>query len=94
MIGSVQTVADLSGTRSGDRSERNLYLYTKCGYGVFRTERLTDKTTIVFFEKVPHDEEPRYTLESLVAGVTVENSHGELDTGVAVGGEVWCLARR
>lgn len=37
---------------TGDRSERSLYLYTKCGYRVFRTERLTEKTTIVFLEKV------------------------------------------
>jgi len=40
---------------TGDRSERNLYLYTKCGYGVFRTERLTEKTTIVFLAKVTHE---------------------------------------
>ena len=36
---------------TGDRSKRNLYLYTKFGYSVFRTERLTAKTTIVFLEK-------------------------------------------
>lgn len=36
---------------TGDRSKRNLYLYTKFGYRVFRTERLTEKTTIVFLEK-------------------------------------------
>ena len=33
--------------------------------------------------------EPRYTLESLLAEVTDANSHGEVDTGVAVGGEAW-----
>ena len=32
---------------------------------------------------------PRYALESLLAGVTVENLHDEVDTGVAVGGEAW-----
>ena len=32
---------------------------------------------------------PRYTLESLLADVTVENLHDEVDTGVAVGGEAW-----
>lgn len=28
-------------------------------------------------------------LEDLLAGVTAENRHGEVDTGDAVGGEVW-----
>ena len=37
---------------TGDRSNRNLHVYTKFGYRVFRTERLTKKTTIVFLEKV------------------------------------------
>jgi antitoxin MazE len=32
---------------------------------------------------------PRYTLESLLADVTVENLHVEVDTGVAVGVETW-----
>ena len=32
---------------------------------------------------------PRYALNALLAEVTVENLHGEVDTGVAVGGEVW-----
>jgi antitoxin MazE len=32
---------------------------------------------------------PRYALESLLAQVTAENLHGEVDTGVAVGGEAW-----
>ena len=36
---------------TGERSERNLYLYNKLGYRIFRTERLTDKTTVVFLEK-------------------------------------------
>ncbi len=29
------------------------------------------------------------TLEELLAGVTSDNQHGEVDTGGAVGGEVW-----
>jgi antitoxin MazE len=29
------------------------------------------------------------TLEELLAGVTPENQHGEVDTGGSVGGEVW-----
>ncbi|MBN1812194.1 MAG: GNAT family N-acetyltransferase [Anaerolineae bacterium] len=74
---------------TGDRSERNLYLYTKCGYTVFRSEQLTGKTTIVFLEKVPHAEEPRYTLESTLADVTAWNLHGEVDIGAAAGGEAW-----
>jgi antitoxin MazE len=32
---------------------------------------------------------PRYTLDSLLADVTVENLHDEVDTGVAMGGEAW-----
>jgi antitoxin MazE len=32
---------------------------------------------------------PRYALESLLADVTAENLHHEVDTGVAVGSEVW-----
>jgi antitoxin MazE len=32
---------------------------------------------------------PRYILESLLADVTVDNLHDEVDTGVAMGGEVW-----
>ena len=32
---------------------------------------------------------PRYALESLLADVTVENLHDEVDTGVAVGSEAW-----
>ncbi len=30
-----------------------------------------------------------YTLEELLAGVTKENLHGEVDTGAAMGREVW-----
>jgi antitoxin MazE len=33
--------------------------------------------------------EPEITLESLLAGVTPENLHSEIDTGPAVGKEVW-----
>ncbi|HEY0024616.1 MAG TPA: AbrB/MazE/SpoVT family DNA-binding domain-containing protein [Longimicrobium sp.] len=32
---------------------------------------------------------PRYTLEELVAGITPENRHAEIDTGPPVGNEVW-----
>ncbi|MCY4540546.1 MAG: AbrB/MazE/SpoVT family DNA-binding domain-containing protein [Chloroflexi bacterium] len=32
---------------------------------------------------------PRYTLEELVAQITPENRHGEIDIGPAVGKEVW-----
>lgn len=37
---------------TGERSERNLYLYDKLGYRIYRTERLTEKAAIVFLEKV------------------------------------------
>jgi antitoxin MazE len=32
---------------------------------------------------------PRYALDALLAEVTVENLHDEVDAGVAVGGEAW-----
>ena len=38
---------------------------------------------------VPATEVTSDTLESLVAGVTPENLHGEFDTGPAVGQESW-----
>jgi antitoxin MazE len=33
--------------------------------------------------------EPRYALEVLLAQVTPDNMHGEVDTGGAVGSEAW-----
>ena len=36
---------------TGDKSERNLYLYQKLGYQIFKTARITDQTMIVFLEK-------------------------------------------
>jgi antitoxin MazE len=32
---------------------------------------------------------PRYTLDELVAGITPENRHAEIDTGPSVGSEAW-----
>jgi len=34
-------------------------------------------------------EKPRFTLRQLLAQVSEENLHHEVDTGPAVGGEVW-----
>jgi antitoxin MazE len=31
----------------------------------------------------------KYTLDELLAGVTEENRHGEIDTGASVGHEAW-----
>jgi ribosomal protein S18 acetylase RimI-like enzyme len=36
---------------TGDKSERNLYLYQRLGYRVFKTAKITDQTTIVYLEK-------------------------------------------
>jgi antitoxin MazE len=33
--------------------------------------------------------EPEVTLEQLLAGITDENRHHEVDTGPAIGNEVW-----
>ena len=37
---------------TGDKSERNLYLYEKLGYQKFKKEALTDQVTLVYLEKV------------------------------------------
>jgi antitoxin MazE len=34
-------------------------------------------------------QQPEFDLESLIAGITSENLHGEADFGVPVGKEVW-----
>lgn len=36
---------------TGDKSERNLYLYQKLGYRIFKKAKMTDQTNIVFLEK-------------------------------------------
>jgi GNAT superfamily N-acetyltransferase len=36
---------------TGDKSTRNLYFYQKLGYRIFRSERMSDLTTIVYMEK-------------------------------------------
>ena len=40
------------------------------------------------FRVIPKDA-PYYTLEELVAQITPENRHGEIDIGPPVGREVW-----
>lgn len=32
---------------------------------------------------------PSWTLDELLAGITKKNLHGEVDTGFAIGNEVW-----
>ena len=32
---------------------------------------------------------PSWTLEELLAGITKDNLHAEVDTGLAVGNEIW-----
>jgi ribosomal protein S18 acetylase RimI-like enzyme len=36
---------------TGDRSYRNLYLYQKLGYKIFKTAKITDRTNIVYMGK-------------------------------------------
>ncbi len=36
---------------TGSRSEKNLYLYKKLGYEIFKRERLSDKVELVYLEK-------------------------------------------
>jgi antitoxin MazE len=33
--------------------------------------------------------EPKWTLDELLAGIEMSNLHAEIDTGDAVGGELW-----
>ena len=40
---------------TGQNSEKNLYLYRKLGYTIFKHQALTEKMTLVFMEKVPGD---------------------------------------
>jgi ribosomal protein S18 acetylase RimI-like enzyme len=37
---------------TGEKSARNLHLYQKLGYQVFRTEKLNELTTLVFMERL------------------------------------------
>ena len=36
---------------TGDKSERNLYLYQKLGYQIYKKAKITDLTAIVYLEK-------------------------------------------
>jgi GNAT superfamily N-acetyltransferase len=36
---------------TGEKSARNIHLYQRLGYRIFRTARLTDKVTLVYMEK-------------------------------------------
>ncbi len=36
---------------TGEKSERNLYLYQKLGYRIFMTAKISDQTNIVYLEK-------------------------------------------
>jgi hypothetical protein len=40
---------------TGNRSERNIHLYRKLGYRIFRSEELTEDVTLVFMEKCGQD---------------------------------------
>lgn len=40
---------------TGHRSERNLYLYQKLGYSVYKTEQVNDNLVLVFLEKYQKD---------------------------------------
>ena len=53
----------------------------------FLLEERGDEIVIIPAEIVPRRCEASPTLDGLLAGVTPENIHGEIDTGPAVGGE-------
>lgn len=36
---------------TGNKSEKNMSLYQKIGYKIFKTEKITDKVTLVYLEK-------------------------------------------
>ena len=37
---------------TGEKSKKNLYLYQKLGYKIFKKEKLSDKVKIVYLEKI------------------------------------------
>ena len=37
---------------TGKKSERNIYLYQKLGYNIFKEQELNSKTTLVYLEKI------------------------------------------
>jgi N-acetylglutamate synthase-like GNAT family acetyltransferase len=37
---------------TGEKSEKNIYLYKKLGYRIFKTEKLSDNVNIIFMEKL------------------------------------------
>ena len=39
------------GLFAGDKSERNLYVYQRLGYKIFKTSKITDQADIVYLEK-------------------------------------------
>ncbi len=49
-------------------------------------ERVSDDEVRIRKAKIPIK---RFSLRKLVAGITDENRHEEIDTGPAVGGEAW-----
>ncbi len=36
---------------AGNKSKRNIYLYQKMGYKIFKTEKINDSITFVYLEK-------------------------------------------
>lgn len=40
---------------TGEKSERNLYLYRKYGYRAFKIKQVSEKLTLVFLEKINRD---------------------------------------
>lgn len=49
---------------TGHQSERNLYLYKKLGYSVYRTEPVHDRLNLVYLEKLMHKDEKAELLAS------------------------------
>ena len=48
---------------TGSRSEKNLYLYQKLGYKIFKSEELTDKVALVFLEKCKNTDQQDWRIE-------------------------------
>ena len=46
---------------TGHLRERNLHLYHKSGYRPFRTERVTDGLSLIYFEKLTHNSNFSYS---------------------------------
>ena len=54
---------------TGHKSERNLHLYRKLGYRIFRREKISGRLTLVYLEKFNQGERPRHSRKDVEAEI-------------------------